>query len=144
MASRGQQDTVMKTRNPEDNAPGKTGQWKDVDLDGVRVLLNVAQIKDMTNSGTAGKQYVMPNTPHVISLLGRVDKNILGTSPLRVRRKTGWWRRRLSLQSLLVRVEGDPLSTQYAQRRSFQATEEEEEEEEEEGGGCLYSWCEHK
>ena len=86
----------------------------------------------MTNSGTAGKQYVMPNTPHVISLLGRVDKNILGTSPLRVRRKTGWWRRRLSLQSLLVRVEGDPLSTQYAQRRSFQATEEEEEEEEEE------------
>ena len=115
MASRGQQDTVMKTRNPEDNAPGKTGQWKDVDLDGVRDLLNVAQIKDMTNSGTAGKQYGMPNIPHVISLLGRVatsegpgncrgthDKNILGTSPLRVRIKTGRRRRRLSSH---VRVE---------------------------------------
>ena len=94
--------SLPTARNSEDNAHGKTGQWKDVDLNRVRGLLNVAQIKDMTNSVTAGKQYGTPNIPHVILLLGRAatsrgtgnrrgthDKNILGTLPLRVRSKNG-------------------------------------------------------
>ena len=68
MASRGQQEVVLEARNPEVNARGQAGQWKDVDLDRARGLLNVAQIKDMTNSGTTGKRYGTPNIPYAILL----------------------------------------------------------------------------